>query len=157
MGVRYLFPSTRSASSSPQQAAAAFFHRSRSRRIAVSALLLFTLISALHAYPNFLVYSNELFGGPSQTYRSVTDPDADWGQGLKWTKTYLDQHPDPNCWFDYHGNPGVNPATSAFHCRPLFTGFEHIGRPRLRSYTLHHHRHRPRQLHRHRRNSLGPG
>jgi hypothetical protein len=125
MGARYLIPMYPFCILLAGASAAAFFDRSRTSRIAVSAVLVLTLISALHAYPNFLVYSNELFGGPSHTYRSVTDPDADWGQGLKWTKTYLDQHPDPNCWFDYHGNPGVNPSYFGIHCRPLLTGFEH--------------------------------
>jgi 4-amino-4-deoxy-L-arabinose transferase-like glycosyltransferase len=126
MGVRYLLPIYPFCIVLAAAAAASLFHRSSFARVAVAALLLFTVVSSLHCYPNFLVYSNELFGGPSHTYRVTTDANADWGQGLKWTKTYLDQHPDPNCWFDYHGNPGVSLAYYGISCKPLLSGFSHI-------------------------------
>jgi hypothetical protein len=126
MGVRYLLPIYPFCIVLAAAAAASLFHRSTFARIAVAALLLFTVVSSLHCYPNFLVYSNELFGGPSHSYRTVTDANADWGQGLKWTKTYLDQHPDPNCWFDYHGNPGVSLAYYGIPCKRLLSGFSHV-------------------------------
>jgi Dolichyl-phosphate-mannose-protein mannosyltransferase/Tetratricopeptide repeat len=126
MGVRYLLPIYPFCIVLAAAAAASLFHRSTVAKIAVAALLLFTFISSLHCYPNFLAYSNELFGGPSHSYRIVTDANADWGQGLKWTKTYLDQHPDPNCWFDYHGNPGVPIAYYGIPCKQLLSGFLHI-------------------------------
>jgi hypothetical protein len=126
MGVRYLLPIYPFCIVLAAATAASLFHRSTFARIAVAALLLFTVVSSLHCYPNFLVYSNELFGGPSHTYRVATDANADWGQGLKWTKTYLDQHPDPNCWFDYHGNPGVSLAYYGISCKPLLSGFSHV-------------------------------
>jgi hypothetical protein len=126
MGVRYLLPIYPFCIVLAAAAAASLFRRSAFARIAVATLLLFTVVSSLHCYPNFLVYSNELFGGPSHTYRVVTDANADWGQGLKWTKAYLDQHPDPNCWFDYHGNPGVSLAYYGIPCKPLLSSFSHI-------------------------------
>jgi 4-amino-4-deoxy-L-arabinose transferase-like glycosyltransferase len=126
MGVRYLLPIYPFCIVLASAAAAAFFTRSVVGKVAVAALLLLTVFSSLHSYPNFLAYSNELFGGPSHTYRFATDANADWGQGLKWTKTYLDQHPDPNCWFDYHGNPTVQPAYYGIHCKPLPGGFSHL-------------------------------
>jgi len=126
MGVRYLLPIYPFCIVLASAAAASFFTRSAVGRVAVAALLLLTVFSSLHSYPNFLVYSNELFGGPAHTYRFTTDANADWGQGLKWTKTYLDQHPDNNCWFDYHGNPTVPPAYYGIHCKPLLSGFSHL-------------------------------
>jgi 4-amino-4-deoxy-L-arabinose transferase-like glycosyltransferase len=126
MGVRYLLPIYPFCIVLASAAAAAFFTRSVFGRVAVAALLLLTVFSSLHSYPNFRVYSNELFGGPAYTYRFTTDSDADWGQGLKWTKTYLDQHPDPNCWFDYHGNPGVSLAYYGIPCKPLLSAFSHL-------------------------------
>jgi len=123
------FPSTLSASSLASAAAASFFTRSVVGRIAVAALLLLTVFSSLHSYPNFLVYSNEIFGGPAHTYHFAADANADWGQGLKWTKTYLDQHPDNNCWFAYHGNPTIDLAYYGIHCKRLLDGFSYmIGR-----------------------------
>jgi 4-amino-4-deoxy-L-arabinose transferase-like glycosyltransferase len=126
MGVRYLLPIYPFCIVLASTAAASLFTRSVVGRFAVAALLLLTVFSSLHSYPNFLVYSNELFGGPAHTYRFATDNNADWGQGLKWTKTYLDQHPDPNCWFDYFGNPTVPPAYYGIHCKPLMNGMSHL-------------------------------
>ena len=126
MGVRYLLPIYPFCIVLASAAAASLFTRSVIGKVAVAALLLLTVFSSLHSYPNFLVYSNELFGGPAHTYRFATDSNADWGQGLKWTRTYLDQHPDNNCWFDYYGNPTVDLAFYGIHCKPLLSGFSHL-------------------------------
>ncbi len=99
-------------------AAAAFVNRS----IAATALVLLTVISSLRAFPDFLAYSNELTGGPSHTYRYVADANADWGQGFKWTKIYLDQHPASECWFASY-NPLVDPAYYGIPCKPLLSSF----------------------------------
>ena len=107
-------------------AAAAVFQWSTLSRAAIAALLLLGFVSTLHSYPNFLAYSNELVGGPSHTHRALTDQDDDWGQGLKWTSTYLAQHPDPNCWFDYWGNPGMDFANFDVPCKMLGSSFDHI-------------------------------
>ncbi len=53
--------------------------------------------SSLHAFPDYLSYANEFWGGPRNTYKYV--PNNDWGQGLKELKTYLDRHPGEPCWF----------------------------------------------------------
>jgi 4-amino-4-deoxy-L-arabinose transferase-like glycosyltransferase len=126
VGVRYLVPIYPFCMVMAGAAAAALFARSRAGSIAVAALMLFTVISSLHAYPNFLAYSNEFAGGPAKTYRVATDSNADWGQGLKWTKAYLDRHPDPHCWFDYYGNPMVQPSFYGIPCKPLLSGAEHL-------------------------------
>ncbi len=125
-GARYLIPIYPYCIFLAGAAAAAFFQRSTLSRVAVSALLLLGLISTLHSYPDFFAYSNELFGGPARTYRSLTDPDADWGQGLKWTSTYLAQHPDPSCWFDFWGNPGMDFANFNIPCKQLLASFGRV-------------------------------
>jgi len=125
-GARYLIPMYPYCILLAAAAAAAFFERSKVSRVAVAAVLLFGLVSTLHSYPNFMAYSNELFGGPARTYHSLTDPDADWGQGLKWASTYLAQHPDSNCWFAYHGNPDMRFANFGLPCKPLLSGFQHF-------------------------------
>jgi hypothetical protein len=105
--------------------AASFATRSVGTRVAVAALLLLTAASSLHAFPDYLAYSNEAVGGPSHTYRMVTDANADWGQSLKWTKAYMDRHPSTDCWID-NGNPMVDPAYYGIHCRPLLSGMGHL-------------------------------
>jgi hypothetical protein len=52
----------------------------------------------------------------------VTDSNDDWAQGLKWTKTYMDRHPDSNCWFNY-SDPLIDPAYYGIHCKPLPSSF----------------------------------
>jgi hypothetical protein len=125
LGVRHILPTYPFWIILAAAAAASFSTRSRIAQVAVTVLLLFTVISSLHSFPDYLAYSNELAGGPSHTYRLVSDSNADWGQGLKWTKTYLDQHPGSDCWMDYT-NPAVNPEYYGIHCKPLLSGLLHF-------------------------------
>ncbi len=68
-------------------------------QITLAVLLLFEIASSLHAYPNYLCYSNELWGGPSNTYRYLANSDVDWGQAQKMARTYIDKTHPPNCFF----------------------------------------------------------
>jgi len=54
---------------------AAWMLARQSRRWAyvVALLLAFHIVSSLWAYPNYLPYSNEAFGGPSNTHKVVSD------------------------------------------------------------------------------------
>jgi hypothetical protein len=103
-----------------------FAVRSRIGAAAVGGLVLFAAVSSLHAFPNYLAYSNEAFGGPSHTYRVVTDANADWGQSLKWVKAYIDEHHLSNCWFDY-SVPFVDPAYYKIGCKPLLSAMGRFG------------------------------
>ncbi len=47
--------------------------------------------SSLRAFPNYLSYANEAWGGPANTYKYLTDSNVDWGQQLKTVHAYLDQ------------------------------------------------------------------
>jgi len=121
MGVRHILPIFPFCIVLAAAAAAAFLARSLPARVVVCALLLLTVVSSLHAFPDYLAYSNEAAGGPSHTYRLATDSNADWGQTLKWTKSYLDKNPTSSCWLSYH-QPLVDPAYYGIHCHPLLTG-----------------------------------
>src|SRR5450631_1088443 len=88
---------------------------------AVVALLLFQAISVTRAYPAYLAYANELWGGPSQTYRYLSDSNADWGQQLKSTKRYLDQRGIKDCWFVYFAAGVVDDRYYGIPCKPLPT------------------------------------
>jgi 4-amino-4-deoxy-L-arabinose transferase-like glycosyltransferase len=104
--------------------------RSRAFAIGVAALILFAEVSSLHAFPDYLAYSNEAFGGPSHTYRLVSDSSNDWGQGLKWTKSYLDANHVTDCWFDYNiPNLMVDPKYYGIDCKPLINSWIHLGLP----------------------------
>jgi 4-amino-4-deoxy-L-arabinose transferase-like glycosyltransferase len=66
---------------------------------ALVALLVFHAVSSLHGFPNYLSYSNELWGGPSQTYRYLAYSDVDWGQAQKMARDYINQTRPANCYF----------------------------------------------------------
>lgn len=87
----------------------------------VVTLLVFQAISTTRAFPAYLAYSNELWGGPSQTYKYLTDSNVDWGQQLKATKRYLDKRGVKNCWFVYFAEGVVDYSYYGIPCKPLPT------------------------------------
>ena len=88
---------------------------------AVAALLLCHVVSSARAYPNYMAYSNELWGGPSQTYHYLTDSNTDWGQQLLAVKKYTDEHGIKNCWFAYFVDPLLRAQDYGIPCKPLPT------------------------------------
>jgi len=125
LGVRHLLPIYPFAIVLAGAAAAALVSGSLPARVAVAALLALTVLSSLHAFPDYLAYANEIAGGSSNAYQIVTDANDDWGQGLKWTRAYLDQHPTRDCWIVY-ANPMVDPAYYGIPCHRLLSGFAHV-------------------------------
>ncbi|NYF80530.1 glycosyltransferase family 39 protein [Granulicella arctica] len=87
----------------------------------VTLLLLFHIASSARAYPNYIAYSNEVWGGPTQTYRYLTDSNTDWGQQLKAVKLYTDQHHIHDCWFAYFVTPFILPSDYGIPCKVLPT------------------------------------
>lgn len=89
--------------------------------LVVGALLLLHAASSVRAFPNYIPYSNELWGGPAQTYKYLTDSNADWGQQLKSVKQYLDRRGVKDCWFLYFAEGAADPSYYGIPCRPLPT------------------------------------
>jgi len=104
-------------------AAAAWSLARQSKRWAcvVAFLLMFHVGSSLRAYPNYLPYSNELFGGPLNTRKVLADSNVGWAGGMKATEKYIEQHHVSQCWFAYDG-PAI-PAYYHIGCAPLPTLF----------------------------------
>lgn len=72
----------------------------RNRRwptIALVLLLVFHAVSSLRAFPNYVSYSNELFGGPANTYKYLSDSNTDMGQALKMARDYVAEHRPVHC------------------------------------------------------------
>ena len=90
-------------------------------RYVVVSLLLFHVFSSVRSYPNYIAYSNELWGGPSQTYKHLTDSNVDWAQQLKSTKRYLDGRGIKECWFAYFGQGVLEPHYYGVPSKPLPT------------------------------------
>ncbi|MGA2351181.1 MAG: phospholipid carrier-dependent glycosyltransferase [Terracidiphilus sp.] len=94
-------------------------------RYAAVALVLFHMASSAHVFPYYLTYANEAWGGPTNTYRLLTDSNADWGQGLRAVKSYLDANDIHDCWFAHYGWD-VDPAYYDIPCKPLPEALSHM-------------------------------
>ena len=102
-------------------AAWTFMKRDRRWTYVVVALLVFQAISGARTYPAYMAYANELWGGPSQTYKLLSDSNSDWGQQLKSVKKYVDAHGVKDCWFVYFAQGVVDFRDYGIPCKPLPT------------------------------------
>jgi hypothetical protein len=102
-------------------AAWALMQQSRKWFYAVGVLLAIHAGSSLLAFPNYIAYANELWGGPAQTHKYLTDSNSDWGQQLKSVKQYLDQRGVKDCWFVYFAAGVAEPSYYGIPCKPLPT------------------------------------
>jgi len=85
------------------------------------ALLVLHVASSVKAFPNYMAYANEAWGGPSQTYRYLTDSSVDWAQQLKSIKRYCDEHDVKDGWFAYFGQGVLEPRYYAIPLKSLPT------------------------------------
>ena len=99
----------------------ALIRKSRKWAYAVGVFLLVHAASSVLAFPNYIPYANELWGGPSQTHKYLTDSNSDWGQQLKSVKQYLDQRGVKECWFVYFAAGVAEPSYYGIPCKPLPT------------------------------------
>ncbi len=102
-------------------AAWALIRKSRKWIYVVGVLLLVHAASSVRAFPNYIPYANELWGGPSQTHKYLTDSNSDWGQQLKSVKQYLDARGVKECWFLYFAEGVAEPHYYGIPCKPLPT------------------------------------
>ena len=91
--------------------------RSRTWRIVIVTLFVLHIASSLRAFPDYIPYSNEAWGGKSKTYRVLTDSSVDWGQAINETRRYLAANNIQDCWIAYDN---VAPAEHyGVQCRQL--------------------------------------
>ncbi len=91
--------------------------RSRAWTIVIVVLLISHAASSLHTRPDYLAYSNELFGGTSRTYLRLSDSNVDWGQGMREASRYLERRGVKDCWLAYFGT--ADPAYYHLPCKLL--------------------------------------
>jgi hypothetical protein len=121
MGVRHILPIFPFVFVLIGAGCAGLLKRQKAWTWAIGALLLLHAADSLHAFPNYLPYENALWGGSSNTYRHFSDAAVDWGQQLKWTKQWTDQHQVKECWFAYFVTPFILPADYGIPCKLLPT------------------------------------
>jgi hypothetical protein len=105
-------------------AGAAMAYLARLRRgwaWAIGVLLIAHAVESLHAFPNYLPFGNQLWGGSSKTYRYFTDSAVDWGQQLVEVKEWTDRHNVKECAFAYYAAPYLLPSDYGIPCRLLPT------------------------------------
>ena len=89
--------------------------------IAIAVLMLWHVGSSARCFPNYMPYANELWGGPSQIHRYLSDSSSEWGQQLKAVKAYLDANHVKQCWFAYWLAPVSAPSYYGIPCHLLPT------------------------------------
>jgi hypothetical protein len=94
---------------------------SRSGLVVCAVLVAAHVISSLAAFPNYMPYANEAWGGPANVHNLLSDANVDWGQQLFQVKAWQDSHPGEECWFAYFAFPEVNPETYGIRCHHLPT------------------------------------
>jgi 4-amino-4-deoxy-L-arabinose transferase-like glycosyltransferase len=88
----------------------------------IGALILFHVVSSLRAFPtSYMAYANELWGGPANIHKYLTDSTTDWGQQLKAVKRYVDEHRIQQCWFAYTVEPAIPFRAYGIPCKTLPT------------------------------------
>jgi 4-amino-4-deoxy-L-arabinose transferase-like glycosyltransferase len=79
--------------------------RRRPAIVVTAALVLFVAVSSLRAFPFYLPYSNEAFGGPARTHLRLHDSNVDWGQDLgRLADRLRERYPDERIWLVYKGS-----------------------------------------------------
>ena len=88
----------------------------------IGALILFHVISSMRAFPtSYIAYANELWGGPANIHKYLTDSTTDWGQQLKGVKRYVDERGIQQCWFAYTAEPAIPFRAYGIPCKTLPT------------------------------------
>lgn len=102
--------------------AAALFIHINQRWLYVTLILVgWQAFAAVHTYPAYMAYANELWGGPASTHKYLSDSNVDWGQQLIATRKYLARHNITNCWFVYFPVGAVDPGPYNLPCKFLPT------------------------------------
>ncbi|CAM5667400.1 4-amino-4-deoxy-L-arabinose transferase-like glycosyltransferase OS=Streptomyces griseomycini OX=66895 GN=FHS37_005442 PE=4 SV=1 [Streptomyces griseomycini] len=72
---------------------------------ATAVLVALVAVSALRAFPHYLPYSNEAFGGPAKTRLRLHDSNVDWGQDLgRLAERLRERYRGERIWLVYKGS-----------------------------------------------------
>ncbi len=86
-----------------------------------AALIVFQIVTSLRAFPTYISYVNEAWGGQKNAWWLLSDSNSDWAQQLKATKHYLDSRGVKNCWFVYFGEGVIDTSYYGIPCKALPT------------------------------------
>lgn len=100
---------------------ATLFEHGRAWQIVAAVLLLAHVGTSLADSPNYMAYANEAWGGPSKTYKYLSDSNTDWAQQLVAVADYTRKHNIHDCWFVYFADPLLLPKDYGIPCRSMNT------------------------------------
>ena len=100
--------------------------RGRAYAVLIAFLVTFHVVSSVRAFPDYIPYSNEAWGGPAKTYQVLSDSNVDWSQGLKAMRLFMAQNKIGDCWFAYFGSVIIDSSYYGISCKPLPTSFERL-------------------------------
>ncbi len=72
--------------------------RDRAWRVIACLLVAFQAEEALRAWPNYMPYVNQAWGGSSNAWRLTTDANVDWGQQLLEIRDWVNKNNVKDCW-----------------------------------------------------------
>ena len=121
IGMRHVLPMYAFLTVLQAGAAIALIRVSRKWLYVVVVLLAMQVITTVKAYPNFIPYANEMWGGSSQTWHLLSDSNSDWAQQLKATSKYLRERGVKDCWFVYFGEGVIPYQYYGIPCKALPT------------------------------------
>ncbi len=119
IGVRHILPMYAFLYVLTAGGAALLWRRSRVWVAVICVLLAWQAVGSLRAYPDYMAYANEAWGGPSATHKYLSDSNTDWAQQLIATKKYLDERGIKDCWFVFFAQGAIDPASYGIPCKPL--------------------------------------
>jgi hypothetical protein len=85
------------------------------------ALIVLHVASSQAAFPNYIPYVNEAWGGAANGHNLLSDANVDWGQQLIQVKQWQDRHPNQECWFAYFAHPEIDYAVYGIRCHHMPT------------------------------------
>ncbi len=121
IGIRHILPIYIFSAVAIAGVAATLVRSNRRWLYAVVALLCFQAVSVLHAFPAYVSYANEAFGGPGKVHLYLSDSSSDWAQQMKDVSRCLHAHGITNCWFAYFGEGVAEYSYYGIPCKPLIT------------------------------------
>jgi tetratricopeptide (TPR) repeat protein len=101
--------------------AAQLIERHRRWIYVFAALILFQIVTSLRAFPTYISYVNEAWGGQKNAWWLLSDSNSDWAQQLKATRQYLDSRGVKDCWFVYFGEGVIDTSYYGIPCKALPT------------------------------------
>src|SRR5260370_2832520 len=85
-------------------------------------IIILPVLTSRRAFPtSYIPYANELWGGPANIHKYLTDSTTDWGQQLKAVKRYVDDRGIKECWFAYTAEPLIPFHAYGIPCKTLPT------------------------------------